>query len=92
MTKKECYKCKEIIDLNKELYVTLGIHKGKEITDMQYFHFNCWRSYFEEQTRKKAKVIVDSMQERMMPIAKQLSEKIKGMIGNGGIKESYKID
>lgn len=84
MTKKECTRCKEMINIDKEMHVTLGTHQGKETTDMAYFHFNCWRSHFEEKTREKAQVIVNAMQEKMMPIAKQMTEKLKDAIGNGG--------
>jgi len=78
---KPCEKCLQMIDLEKDLYVSLGTHQGKQTTSMVYFHFNCWRLYFEEKTRQKAEVIVKSMQERMMPIAKQLTDRLKVAIG-----------
>lgn len=79
--KVECYKCKKTIDLEKDLHVSLGTHDGKITKDMVYFHFNCWRLHFEEKTREKAENIVNGMQERMMPIAKQMTEKLKEAIG-----------
>jgi len=48
---------------------------------MRYFHFNCWRQHFEEKTREKAQVIVNAMQEKMMPIAKQMTDRLKDAIG-----------
>lgn len=90
MTKKECTKCLKEIDLNKDLYVTLGTHQGKEITDMAYFHFNCWKLHFEERARLKAEAVVGGMQKRMMPIAKQMVEKLTGAIGSGS-DEVYEI-
>ena len=48
MNKKECHHCKERINIDQEMYVTLGTHQGKEITDMTYFHWNCWRKHFED--------------------------------------------
>jgi len=86
MVKKvECERCKKTIDRDHDLHVSLGTHDGKTTTDMRYFHFNCWRSHFEEKTREKAENIVNQMQERMMPIAKQLTSKIKdAMDKNGG--------
>jgi len=86
MTKKECLNCKKMIDIDKEMHVTLGTHQGKEITDMAYFHWNCWRLHFEEKARLKAEAVVKGMQERMMPIARQMTEKLKDAIGSGGDK------
>ena len=91
MNKKECHKCKKAIDLKKDLHVTLGTHEGERVMDMAYFHFNCWRLHFEEKTREKATVITNAMQEKMMPIAKQLTEKLKDAIGNGG-SPTYNIN
>jgi len=85
--KKECIRCKKMIDCNNELHFTLGTHQGKETTDMQYFHFNCWRKHFEDKTREKAQNIVNGMQERMQPIAQQLIGKLTGAIE----EKSYEI-
>jgi len=84
MTKETCYRCQELIDLDKDLFCTLGTHKGKETTSMIYFHFNCWRLYFEDKTREKAQNIVNSMQEKMMPIAKQMVGKLTEGIQRAG--------
>ena len=78
---KNCERCNNAIDINSELHVSLGTHNGKKLMQMVYFHFNCWRLHFEEKTREKAEVIVKSMQDRMMPIAKQLTDKLKVAIG-----------
>ena len=53
----------------------------KKKRGMRYFHFNCWRQHFEEKTREKAQVIVNAMQEKMMPIAKQMTDRLKDAIG-----------
>ena len=81
MEQKECERCKVMIDISKEMHVTLGTHQGKEVTQMVYFHFNCWRLHFEDKARNKAQAVVNGMQERMMPIAKQLTDKLKKAIG-----------
>ena len=86
MTFKECENCKKLINIKKEMHVTLGTHQGKEITDIKYFHWNCWRLYFEEKARQKAEVVIKGMQEKMMPIAKQMTEKLKNAIGSRGDK------
>lgn len=80
MEKVECERCKERINRDKDLHVSLGTHDGKTTTDMRYFHFKCWRDHFEEKTREKAQVIVNAMQEKMMPIAKQMTERLKDAI------------
>ena len=82
--KVECLRCKKTIDRDKDLHVSLGTHDGKEVRQMVYFHFNCWQQHFEEKARQKAEAVVKGMQERMMPIAKQLTSKIKDAMDNGG--------
>ena len=81
MVKVECTKCLQEINLNKDLHVSLGTHDGNKTTDINYFHFNCWRLYFEEKARQKAEAVVKGYQKRMMPIAKQLTERLKDVIG-----------
>jgi len=84
--KVSCEGCKKDIDLDHDLHVTLGTHKGKKTIEKVYFHFNCWRLYFEDKAREKAEAVVKGMQERMKPIAKQLTNKIKdAMDRQGGI-------
>jgi len=87
--KVECYKCKKTIDLDRDLHVTLGTHNGKTTTQMLYFHWNCWRKHFEDKTREKAQNIVDGMQDRMMPIAKQMIGKLTDAIGS---EKTYTIN
>lgn len=82
MKTAECERCKKPIDLDKDFFVTLGTHKGEEIRDMRYFHFNCWRVHFEEKAREKAEAVVNGMQERIMPIAKQMTDKFKNLVVN----------
>jgi len=89
MVKRVCYKCEKEIDCKKDLFCLLGTYEGNRTVDECYFHMVCWRKYFEDKTREKAQVITNAMQEKMMPIAKQLTEKLKKAIGqdddNGGI-------
>ena len=77
MIQKECEKCKKLINLSKDLYVLLGTYRGKKIIQVVYFHFNCWKLYFEEKTKNKAQAIVNGMQKKMIPIAKSFFEKIR---------------
>lgn len=84
MAEKICERCKQMINTDKDMFVTLGTHKGKDITDMAYFHFNCWRLHFEEKARQKAEAVVNGMQERMMPIANQLVGKLRNAMDEDG--------
>lgn len=83
MTKETCERCKQIVDTDKDFFVTLGTHKKQKTIEMAYFHFNCWRSHFEERARLKAEAVINGMQERMKPIASGLIDKLKGAIGSG---------
>ena len=77
---KNCLNCKLPIDFSNDLFVCLGSYEGDRTIDESYFHMICWRRYFEERARQKAEVVVNAMQEKMMPIARQLTEKLKDEI------------
>jgi len=77
---KNCFVCKEPIDFSKDLFVLLGTYEGDRTVNESYSHMNCWRRYFEEKTRDKAMAVINGMQEKMMPIAKQLTDKLKAEI------------
>ena len=76
----KCLVCQKPIDFSKDLFVCLGTYEGDRTVEESYFHMNCWRSHFEEKARQKAMAVVNGMQERMMPIAKQMMEKLNDEI------------
>ena len=76
---KPCEKCLQMIDIDKEMHVSLGTHQGKQTTSMIYFHFNCWKLYFEEKARQKAQAVVQGMSAKMIPMARQM---ISNAMGN----------
>ena len=76
----KCLVCQKSIDFSKDLFVCLGTYEGDRTVEESYFHMNCWRSHFEEKARQKAMAVVNGMQERMMPIAKQMMEKLNDEI------------
>ncbi len=80
---KNCLVCDHPIDFSKDLFVCLGIYEGDRTVREDYFHMNCWRSHFEEKARQKAMAVVNGMQEKMQPIAKQMMEKLKTAIDEG---------
>lgn len=77
---KECERCKEMINLIKDIFVNLGTYEGDRTIDETYFHMTCWRTHFEEKARDKAMAVVNGMQERMQPIAEQMMSKLKDTI------------
>jgi len=81
MVKKVCLKCGKEIDTIKDLYVLLGTYDHDRTVDESFFHMICWRQYFEEKAKNKAMAVVNGMQQKMMPIAKQMTERLKSVIG-----------
>jgi hypothetical protein len=75
--KKECLKCKEMINLDEERYVLLATYEGKNNKESIYFHLNCWKKHFEEKAREKAQAVVKGMQEKIMPIAQGILGRFK---------------
>lgn len=48
MSTKNCYACKQPINLDTDKYVVLGTYKGKKQMDENHFHFQCWIDYFNQ--------------------------------------------
>lgn len=89
MAKRVCLKCEKGIETTKDHYVLLGTYRDDQTMDESYFHIQCWMRYFEEKTRQKAEVVIKGYTEKMMPIAKQLSEKLKDAIGQREDSEDH---
>jgi hypothetical protein len=85
-----CLKCNQVIDLSKDLFVYLGTYEGDHTIEEKYFHMLCWRHYFDEKARLKAEHVVNKMQEIMMPIGKQMTEKLKTAINQGSMNDDSK--
>lgn len=77
MKKVECERCKKDINLKEDLYIVLNTCRGYKIIEEKYFHFQCWKLHFEEKARQKAEIVVKDMQERMIPIAKKVIERLR---------------
>lgn len=69
--------CGVRIDISKEKYVLLGTYTGEKATQEVYFHFKCWALHFEERARQKAQAVMQGMTKKMIPIARELIEKIR---------------
>lgn len=77
---KVCDYCKKEI-LKQDKFILIGTYEDKTTLEEKYYHFLCWRKFFEECARQKAQAVVKGYKERMMPIAKQLTDKLKMAIG-----------
>jgi len=82
MGEKVCKYCGEKIQTLRDHFVSVQTFKKGENVESVFFHIICWRRYFEDCTRKKALAVVNGMQDRMMPIAEQMSKKLKNIIEN----------
>ena len=80
--KKECLRCKRMIDCNHEQYVLLATYEGKKNKQSVYFHFNCWRLHFDEKARQKAEAVMKGATEKIMPIAQGLFKRLKEGMDN----------
>ncbi len=72
-----CVKCKKPIDLKKDKYTLIGTYMGKDKKE-SYFHFSCWQLFWEEKLKKEAHDLVQGMQQKIMPMVKEM---FGGMVG-----------
>ena len=79
MVYKKCVHCGGSINLTKDKYVLLGTYNGtgKAKKDEQYFHFNCWKVYFQ-------KSITAKLQNTM----KQTTAKLSQIMKNNGLNNN----
>lgn len=86
--KKKCEKCKGVINLLKEKYVLLGTYTGTYTNNENYFHWQCFKDYWEKRVRTQAENMVKKMAKGVMPLAKQMVSNITGV----DIDKEIKID
>jgi len=75
--KKECYRCKLSIDLEKDKFVVLATFEEGKNREKIYFHFNCWRLHFDQKAREKAEAVMKGATEKIMPLAQGLFKRLK---------------
>lgn len=84
--KKEvkCDYCKKKVDLSNDKYTLLGDYSGEKTINEAYFHFECFKKWYNEKVTEKAKSNVKKMQDK----AKGLFSGLKDLgIGNiGGLR------
>lgn len=82
-----CANCFKKIDLKKDKFVTINTWQGKsdvpKLISEYYFHFQCWKDYFNKCVTDKAKSGVENMQKKVMglmniPMIKDVMSRIKG--------------
>lgn len=76
--KKECGYCDQSIDLKKDKFVLLGTYDGKKTLEERYYHFNCFTIWFDKSIHTKAKLIVNAMQKKIMPLARNMIKQVMG--------------
>ncbi len=75
-----CYKCNEQVDKENDKYVLLGTYnKGKTESEL-YFHFYCFKEWYDKKVSEKARNNVSSMQGMAQNLFGKLS---KGGFFNG---------
>jgi len=48
----KCESCKKTINLSKDKYVLLGTYKGNKILEENFFHFDCFRKWFNRKIKE----------------------------------------
>jgi|TARA_R100000501_G_C2629080_1_gene123569 hypothetical protein len=74
--RKECKFCKKDVHLKRDKYVMIGTYSGKKVEEEGYFHWNCFNKHWENKVREQAQNIVKKMQNKIMPVAKNLIKQI----------------
>jgi len=67
---KKCKFCKGVIDF-KQRYVLLGTYEEIQTIGEDYFHIQCFSTWFNERVKNKAVEIIQDMQKKAM-----------GLVGN----------
>lgn len=76
--KRECGFCAKVIEVGKDKFILLGTYNGKKVLEEKHYHIECFKLWFETSVRNKAKIIVDGMQKRIMPMAKKMIQQVMG--------------
>ena len=68
---KICNFCQNIINLSKDKHVLLGTYNGELILDENYFHFECFREWYNSK-----------LKEKMQNTMQEAGQKVMGMLKN----------
>ena len=64
--------------MKKDKFVLLGTYDGKKTLAEKYYHFSCFKLWFDKSVHAKAKAIVTNMQNKIIPVAKNMIAKAMG--------------
>lgn len=81
MNQKDCFYCKQKIDLDKDKYVLLGTYNntGKKKTNEDYFHFQCFTDWFTNKVTERISIAQEQAMGVLSSAMKNLKLKIKNV-------------
>lgn len=60
----ECFYCKNPVDLKKDRYTLLGDFEGEKEIEKTYFHFECFKTWYNKKVEEKARNTVKQFQDK----------------------------
>ena len=92
--KKECFYCKENIDIKKDKYTLLGTYSGENIEDESYFHFKCFVEWYNKKVSEKAKNSIRELQNKVQGLISnpQIANVLKGIGGVDKVESMLNFD
>ena len=78
----KCLQCSEVISSNDKYVILKTKEHGKDLS-ADYFHFDCWKNYFNECVRKKLQTSQQKATELIekSPIGKGILSSLKNYLG-----------
>lgn len=58
---KKCVHCNKDVNTSSDKFVTLRTFTGKVIIEDAYFHFKCWKDFYNGKVLEKSKNIVNNI-------------------------------
>ena len=79
-----CKECEKIIDVNLDQHVLLGTYNGDHVLDESYYHYVCFKKWYDHKVSEKAKNSVSTIQNKIQGLMK--NPKIAGIMSMiGGV-------
>lgn len=76
----QCNSCGQFIDIRKNKYVLIGTYNNGKHNEEVFFHFECFRKWFQEKITERSKQQVEFMQKKAVEVLN--NPMIKGMMSN----------
>lgn len=71
--------CQNLINLEKDKYVFLGTYNGENVLEKSYFHFDCWREYYNSHIKEKAKNTLKDATKKVTGMMRDLGKMLPQM-------------